>query len=295
LWCLSPFSSLHLNTMVFGHILRTMLYGAAKEKVREAVTEAATEQMSPKKQPGPVEVAVIFAMGIESGGLEDLLEDTVTTRGEGIVIRQGTLEEKSVAVVISGVGRKAAARATEAVISGHEPKLIISAGLAGGLVDALKRPDILIADSVADPRGNRLTIHVPKSLGEAARQPGVNLGRLLTADGLVRTSAEKKAAGREHESMAVDMETFAVAEVCAKRSVQFSSIRTISDTVDETLPKDIENLLSQKSTSGQLGAAAGALFRRPSSIGDMYRLKENALVCSDHLAKFLAAMIRRDA
>lgn len=274
--------------MVLGHILRTMLYGAARKKASEVVGEAASEKSRPKEPLPPAEVAVVFAMGIESGGLEDLLSDVVTTRGEGFVIRQGKLDETPTAVVVSGVGLKAAAQATEALISGHKPKWIISAGFAGGLVARLKRHDILMANSVTDQRKNHLDIDVP------AETPGLHVGRLLTADGLLRTSKEKEAAGKTHEALAVDMETFAVAEVCRQRGTRFSSVRAISDTLDETLPEDIEKLLAQKSTSGQLGAAAGAIFRRPSSIGDMYRLKENALLCSDRLAKFLADLIRRN-
>ena len=84
------------------------------------------------------------------------------------------------------------------------------------------------------------------------------------------------------------METFAVAEVCAARQVAFSSIRVINDTADEALPRDVEHLLAQKTAAARLGAALGAVWRRPASAKDMYQLRENALVASGRLAKFLA-------
>ena len=37
-----------------------------------------------------------------------------------------------------------------------------------------------------------------------------------------------------------------------------------------------------------MGAAVGALWRRPASAKEMYQLRENALVASGQLAKFLA-------
>ncbi|NQT40578.1 MAG: hypothetical protein HQ581_24005, partial [Planctomycetes bacterium] len=37
--------------------------------------------------------------------------------------------------------------------------------------------------------------------------------------------------------------------------------------------------------------AAAAIWRRPGSVKDMWRLRENAMVASDRLAEFLAGMI----
>jgi len=65
----------------------------------------------------------------------------------------------------------------------------------------------------------------------------------------------------------------------------------ISDALDDELPPEIENLLHQQSLSGKVGAVAGSIFRRPSSIKDMWNLKEQALVASDRLAKFLGEII----
>ena len=64
--------------------------------------------------------------------------------------------------------------------------------------------------------------------------------------------------------MAVDMESFAVAEVCRRRNVPFSPIRAINDTADEMLPPDVERLLAQKTGASQSGAAWGDR-RRPAS------------------------------
>ena len=49
----------------------------------------------------------------------------------------------------------------------------------------------------------------------------------------------------------------------------------------------------QKSAAGQWGAALASVLNRPGSLKDMYRLKENALISSDRLARFLAWLIPR--
>ena len=113
-------------------------------------------------------------------------------------------------------------------------------------------------------------------------------GPLLTADRVVRLPREKQSLFQRYGAMAVDMETFAVAEVCLRRNVPFSSVRVINDTADEALPRDVEHLLAQKTGAAQSGAALGAIWRRPASAKDMYQLRENALVASGRLAKFLA-------
>ena len=110
---------------------------------------------------------------------------------------------------------------------------------------------------------------------------------LLTVDRAVRLPSDKRKLFEQYGAAAVDMETFAVAEVCRRMDVPFSSIRVISDTADDELPRDVENLLEQKSGAARLGAAVGAVWRRPASLKDMYQLRENALVASDRLARFI--------
>ncbi len=145
-----------------------------------------------------------------------------------------------------------------------------------------------MADEILDISGRRLSIDL-KSESSAA----VHVGRLLTVDRIIRTPAEKASLGKEHTAVAVDMESWAVGEVCRQDKVRFLAIRVISDTVDDELPEDLDSLIMQRTTAGRLGAAAGTLFRRPSSIKDMLRLKEEALVASDRLAKFLDGVIQQ--
>ena len=82
-----------------------------------------------------------------------------------------------------------------------------------------------------------------------------------------------------------------LAEICRKLKSKFLAVRIISDTVDDVLPKEIENLLDQSSLAGKLGAVAGAILNRPSSVKDMWRLREAAIKASDRLAKFLTGVM----
>jgi adenosylhomocysteine nucleosidase len=285
--------------MAFQFLLRSWLEGMVRQKVQETVIQAAQDHVQgAAKQAAdaaaaPCHAGAVFALGIESGGFEDLLGGAVTTQGDGFSLRQGTLGGRRMAVVLAGAGRTKAARATEALIAGHHPQWILSAGFAGGLDARLGRHNVLLADHVADMAGNQLTIDVKVDPAALDAAPDVHVGRLLTADHIIRTPAEKQALGRQYHALAVDMETFAVAEVCRQHQVRFLAVRVINDPADEELPHDVEHLLAQQSGAARLGAALGAIWRRPASFKDMMKLKERALIASDRLAKFLAGMIEQ--
>jgi adenosylhomocysteine nucleosidase len=275
-------------------LLQSWLQNATKAKVREAVGQAVREQLAgptaqvPAEAPKLCHLGVIFALGIESGCLEDLLQGSLTIRGTGFVIREGGLRGRRTVIILSGPGRAKAAQATEVLIDGHRPRRVVSAGFAGALCSELKRNDILIADRIVGIDGNEIEVDLPAGLSAALQQRGLHRGSLLTTDRVIRLAEEKHTLRKRFGAMAVDMETTAVAEVCLRRNVPFSSVRVINDTADQTLPRDVEHLLAQKTGAAQWGAALGAIWRRPASAKDMYMLRENALVASDRLAKFLA-------
>ena len=68
---------------------------------------------------------------------------------------------------------------------------------------------------------------------------------------------------------------------------RFLSVRIISDGLDDRLPPEVERMLDQHSLAGKLGAATRAIFQRPGSVKDMWKLQEIAHRASDRLANFL--------
>ncbi|MCE5267655.1 MAG: hypothetical protein LLG00_07200 [Planctomycetaceae bacterium] len=278
--------------MVLRAFLQNWLRTAAKAQLGKVVGEALQGQLPAPEAPPveelkPCHVGVVFALGIEAGCFEDLLQGAVTIRAHGFRLREGGLHGRRVVLVLSGAGRKNAQRATEMLIDGHRPGLVVSAGFAGGLSPELKRNDIFIADRLVGTS----TIDVAGSGLAAGTHPGVHRGALLTADRVVGSPVERRELRDRHGAMAVDMETSAVAGVCVARRVPFSSIRVINDLADETLPRDVEHLLRQRSGAARLGAALGAVCRRPGNLKSLYQLHENALVASGRLARFLSEYI----
>lgn len=236
------------------------------------------------------DVACIFALSEESGGLEDLCSvKAAKIRGEGFAVRIGEHRGRRIGIVISGVGRTAAARATAAVIEAHRPQLVITAGFAGALDPELRRNDLVVADTIAREDGKTIR---PETVDDL-RWPRCFVGRLLTVDRVVKNRDEKQELRKVSQALAVEMESYAVVEACCAAKVPVAAIRVILDTADENLPPHLEVIAKQKTPAARWGAAIGALLNRPSSVADFYKLKENALTASDRLAKFLTELISR--
>ena len=283
-------------------VLRNWLRKQAAERVAEAVRQRAGAQRnqaagadsdadSDNNAMRPCQIGLVFALGIEAGPLVDLMDEVVTIHGHKFTAREGMLDGRRLVVMQAGPGRESAARCTEALIDGHQPQWIISAGLAGGLDARLARNDILMANQLTDEAGTGLSVDFKIAPDVLAATPHLHVGRLLTVDHIVHRPEEKKTLGEQHDALAVDMESIAVAEVCHSRKVRFLSVRAISDGIDDRLPKEVERLMNQPTLAGKLGAATGAIFRRPSSVKDMLALKETALIAADRLAKFLTGVI----
>lgn len=275
--------------MVWQSLLQSWLRSRAQQAAFRAAMRAAGTAEE-KAIPAQVDVAVIAALNIELGGLADRLTGMVTTQADGFKTHRGVWRDRGLLLVESGVGRQRAARATSAVIDGHHPSWVISTGFAGGLAAAIARRDIIVGNAVANEAGERLAIDL--KLDPAGRR-GLHVGRILTVDRIIRTPEEKRTLAARHDAVAVDMESFAVAEVCRHERTRCIVVRVISDAVDDTLPADVERLIHRPSTAGKLGAAASAIVRRPGSVKDFWQLKEQALLATDRLAEFLLGVLEQ--
>ncbi len=263
-------------------IVTNWLRNQATQAARKAVQQAAG---SNDQQPA-CDIGIVMALAIEAGGLLDQMQSVTKTRSTNWVIYQGRWQGRGVALIVAGVGREQAAQATQALIAGHQPSWIIATGFSGGLQPGLKHGDLVVADHVAltDQRCLAINLQLPP-------RPGLYVGRIVTVDQVLRSPVEKQQLGASTDAWAVDMESFAVAEVCQREKLRFLAIRVISDTCDQTLPPEIANLIDQRSAAGRLGAAAGSILKRPGSVKEMWRLRQQALIASDRLAGFLGELL----
>lgn len=284
--------------MMWRQIVSQWIRQTASQTLQEVVSEAARgahyrfgEKGGVAAQASPCALVAVFGVSVESGGTVDLLRDAVSMRCPNFIEHTGHLGGTRLAVIESGLGRQAAATAMSDVIALHHPQWVISAGFACGLSASLRRGHILMADEVVDAEHQRLPIDLPVDRASVAATRTQHIGRLLSVNQLVRSREEKNRLATAYQALACDMETMAVAQACRRENIRFLSVRIITETVEEELPREIERLLAQKSIAARLGAATGAIFNRPSRIKDLWKLKEDALQASDRLAKFLAGVV----
>jgi adenosylhomocysteine nucleosidase len=293
--------------MVLRWIVNRYLHEAAEQKLRQLAAGAPAHVESPQagasrgKSPSgvaaerddflPCEIAFVFALGIESGGLVDCLKDAETSRHKHGIERAGELDGREVVIVESGLGGQVAARAVRAAIEFYRPRWIVSAGFAGALCPDLRRGQLLMPDRVTSEQGAELDVGIELSQEVVAGSHGLHVGKLLTVDHLVRRASIRRSLHEQHAALACDMETFAVAEACREASARMLAVRIISDEVDDELPPEIEHLLSQKTLVGKFGAATGALMKRLGAAKDLWNLREEAIKNSDRLARFLRGVI----
>ncbi len=77
-------------------------------------------------------------------------------------------------------------------------------------------------------------------------RPTVHEGLIASGDRFVATAAESDALrGALPEVLAVDMESAAVAQVCADWGVPFGAVRTVSDRADDDAHVDFQHFLTQ--------------------------------------------------
>ncbi len=235
----------------------------------------------PAPSPTSADIGLIVAMPIEVGPLLAKLESVRKFSANQFSVIEGELAGKVVAVTMAGMGRNSAARATRLLIDGHHPRWIVSAGFAGALDPGYQRNEIVMVSEVIDREGSRFSIDVNVPAGGAIRT-----GRLLTVDAIVRTAVEKAQLRKEYQAHLVDMETSAVARLCSERFQRFLSVRIISDAADMDLPSEILAIVGS-SGSYRIGAALGALWRRPSVLGELLSLRQQALDSAERLSAFL--------
>jgi nucleoside phosphorylase len=129
-------------------------------------------------------------------------------------------------VLHTGIGAKACRRSIAPFLDQEPFQLVISSGFAGGLDDSLEPGDLVLGENYSDAE-----------LLSCAREVIIaHSGRLVAADRILETAAERAQFAREHRAAAVDMETECIAEACAVRNLPLLSLRAISDTPARPLP-----------------------------------------------------------
>ena len=231
-------------------------------------------------------------MPVEADAFAGLATETVDVTASGLTFHEGVVAGRRVAWCVAGAGGDAAGRATRLLIDGHRPRVIVSAGFAGGLDPALARGSVVYPRRSITHRGGPPIAVAAAGQGSAAAAAGSAAGSatshgdltIVSVDTVVTTAAAKRDLAAATGASLVDMETYAVATAAHAAGLPCVSIRVISDDASQDLPKEIAALVQPQSGMRRLGAALAGIGRRPRAALDMWQLWEHAVVDGRTLA-----------
>ena len=302
--------------------LRRRVGEAAKSSIREAVCGALDAAQEEEAERGRTEVwcGLVFGDRSEYGCLTDLMNRVHRTRAGGRLYIDGFLNTKRIVLVDAGPGSAAAAAAAEALIQAFAPRRVIAAGFAGALVKNMRRGRVILPKILTDEESGQ-TIDLWQPLLEGSAEAGkadadgadasgadanaadtsgaddADLLTLLSTVSVAKSPDEKRRRAEKFGASLCDMASFAVAAVCRRLGVPLLCVRVILDELDEVVPPDLKDLESavpfKENPARFLGTLFGTVKRRPSSLLDMYKVKENALTSADMLANRIARILTR--
>jgi adenosylhomocysteine nucleosidase len=235
------------------------------------------------------DIGLVCALPLELSEFMARCSKVKTYTGGTFTFRGGFYGEIRIAIVESGPSCDRARRATMALLDAHTPRWLISTGFCGALNKEMKIGQIVVANRITTTQGDELTVDIGMT---SDVERGLYVGRTLTVDHVVRLVSEKQALGDQTKSIAVDMETHAIASVCRERKTRFVAVRAISDDLSEDLPPEILSVMGDTGAV-RIGAVVGALWNRPGSYKDLWRLRTNAMTAAAHLADFLDGIIKQ--
>lgn len=183
----------------------------------------------------------------------------------------------SISILVTGIGQKNAEKSVRDFLAGKTPARVLSCGFAGALV-----PDLSIGAVVFETDDARLR--------EGLTAAGARAVKFHCADRIATTKQEKQELRRSTNADAVEMESEAIRNVCREHRLPCATVRVISDTVDEDLPLDF-NQLSKPDRSMDYGKLALAVVKSPGKIGALRRLQKQTRFAAEQLAAVLAKVI----
>lgn len=196
-------------------------------------------------------IGIIGAMDEEIFELKELMDIQEEKEILGVVFYIGTLNNKSVVLVKSKIGKVASSYVATLLLSNFSIDYIINIGTCGAVSRKLKYLDIVIGDKLlyhdVDVTAfgynyGQMAQCEPyfksndQLLEKVKRFNGVYIGDIVSGDEFVVNKAQMQMKLEKHFSnynvLACDMESTSIAHVASLAKVPFIIIRTISDVLD---------------------------------------------------------------
>jgi adenosylhomocysteine nucleosidase len=214
-----------------------------------------------------MKIAIIGAMEEEVALLRENISNPTVETIAGCEYTSGTMKDKEVILLRSGIGKVNAAMSTAVLLQHYKPDCIINTGSAGGFDPSLNVGDVVISTEVrhhdvdvtafgyeygqvpqlpaaftADEKLMQTAIDSVKELGNAQ----VVSGLIATGDSFMNNPKRVEAIRDKFAGLqAVEMEAAAIAQVAHQFNVPFVIIRSLSDIAGKESDVSFEQYLEK--------------------------------------------------
>src|SRR5712692_1350874 len=230
-------------------------------------------------------IVVTFALPAESSALISRLREKNRAHCDGEKIIHGKIDNQSVAIFHTGVGRKSCEHKIDNLLRDERPEFLICSGFAGSAREDLQVGDLILAENFSD---SELLSTARQLL--AARNPRVI--KLFSSTSIIDSVAERNEIARAHRADAVDMETETIAQACATRGIRMLSLRVISDSVREPFPAPPSVLFDIERQRTDFAKLAPHLLRHPGTTWYLLRFARQISRAREALTNAIVALMR---
>ncbi|MGQ3686275.1 MAG: phosphorylase family protein [Candidatus Loosdrechtia sp.] len=247
-------------------------------------------------------IAVFFALRQELESLKSKVNILKKIQYAHAVFYQSEFCGFPITLIQTGIGKNVA-EIIQQLSKCVTIQLMISSGFAGSVNSNVEVGDLVIGRQVLASFQDALEgeIHVDSLL--ACDVPVTDLamkscntydfklhcGDILSVNKIVKKSSTKKHIGNKTSAIAIDMESFAIAEQAYAMGVPFAVIRSISDGVEEDV--EINEKMVTKGGNINIPATAFHILNKPHHIPTLNRLRKQTKLAANTLSLFLPDFI----
>jgi adenosylhomocysteine nucleosidase len=196
----------------------------------------------------------------------------------------GTLDDRPVVAVVTGMGTALATKGVDALLDAVTVEQVVVVGITGALENDTPIGTLILPEVVVDSATGAM--YRPHMLGAATPR-----GTMWTTDVLI-TAADDLASLRADGVVSLDMETAAVADVCERRGIPWSVFRVISDRAsDGTVDEEVFRLSNQDGTPNPKAVAAYFL-KHPGRVPAMARMAKESKLATERAAEAAITAVR---
>jgi adenosylhomocysteine nucleosidase len=226
------------------------------------------------------------------------------TSGMSFHVSRGECFSSEVVLVESGMGMHNTETAFAYVVGKYQPDLILSAGFGGALYEGASIGDLVWASRFFLVPGSAEGSTLPPPhdwrqlpAGQEAREINLRLsthvplreGSVITLSTWVEKPQLIECVPADIPFPVSDMETYFFAKLAAEKGFPFFAVRSITDTADEEIPRELLRV-TDEAGNYKLPRALATVLTNPGIIPDIVRMGKNSHIASRSLCRLVESL-----